>query len=163
MSTCTKAPEGRLRLLARSPAGATIAERRATNIVLRHGAEIVARLFTGAEGSGPIDRIALGFGREAADVGTTALVPPENGNLAPEDLVSPVPADAFALETDEAARLVRVSIAAVFHPAKELPNVTEAGLLAGSDLYNQVVFEPVTLHVGQDITFFWEVDFPFGH
>jgi hypothetical protein len=26
-----------------------------------------------------------------------------------------------------------------------------------------VVFEPVTLRVGQDITFFWEVDLPYGH
>jgi hypothetical protein len=163
MTARTQVPQGRLRLEVRSPAGAVVAERRATNIVLRLGAQIVARLFAGAEGSGPIDRIALGFGQEAADVSTTALTPPEGGDLAPEDLVGPVAADAFALATDESARLVRVSIATAFHPTKELPDVTEAGLLAGIELYNQVVFEPVTLHVGQDITFFWEVDFPFGH
>jgi hypothetical protein len=30
-------------------------------------------------------------------------------------------------------------------------------------LYNQVVFDPVDLHLGQDVTFYWEVDFPFDH
>ena len=51
----------------------------------------------------------------------------------------------------------------VFKPTVELVDVTEAGLRAGEKLYNQVVFEPVTLRPGQDITLFWEIDFPFGH
>ena len=47
-------------------------------------------------------------------------------------------------------------------PVVNLPDVTEAGLLAGEELYNQVVFEPVTMQASQNITFFWEIDFPFG-
>ena len=58
---------------------------------------------------------------------------------------------------------IQVSISAVFHPTLDLSNVTEAGLLAGEDVYNQVVFEPLTLQANQDITFFWQVNFPFGH
>ena len=57
----------------------------------------------------------------------------------------------------------RTQAADRFQPTVELTGVTEAGLLAGDKLYNQVVFEPVTLRPGQDVTFFWEIDFPFGH
>ena len=59
--------------------------------------------------------------------------------------------------------VVQVVVSSVFHPTVVLQDVTEAGLMAGDRLYNQVVFEPVTLRPGQDVTFFWEIDFPFGH
>ena len=52
---------------------------------------------------------------------------------------------------------------APFKPTVDLTDVSEAGLLAGDVLYNQVVFEPVTLRPGQNVTFFWEINFPFGH
>jgi len=158
----TTAPQGRMRLEIRSAGGEPLAERSGSNIVLRRGAEIVANRFAGVAEADPIDRLQLGFGREAADVGTTALTPPDDEDIPPEALVGPVEADDFAIATDASARLVRVSIAATFEPTVDLDDVSEAGLLAGDQLYNQVVFEPVDIRVGQDVTFFWEVDFPFG-
>jgi hypothetical protein len=163
MKTQTAVPRGRLVLEVRALDGTLVAERRAGNLVLRRGAEIVASLFAGAPDAGPIDRIRVGFGRESADVGATALTPPEDGALGAEALERPVEQDDFDIETDAAARLVRVSIAATFSPSVDLEDVSEAGLLAGETLYNQVVFEPVAMSVGQEVTFFWEVDFPFGH
>ena len=162
MSTSTNGPRGRMTLQIRSAEGAPVAERHASNIVLRRGAEIVANLFAGVGEAGPIDRLQVGFGTEAADVGATALTPPE-GEVDPDALDSLVEADDVVIETDSSARLVRVSIAATFKPTIDLDDVSEAGLLAGQQLYNQVVFEPVDMRVGQDITLFWEVDFPFGH
>jgi hypothetical protein len=163
MHTHTNGPQGRLTLQIHSPDGTQAAERRASNIVLRRGAEIVANLFAGVDEARPIDRVQVGFGTEAADVGATALTPPDDGAIDPDALDGPVASDDFAIETDAAARLVRVSIAATFAPTVDLDDVSEAGLLAGDQLYNQVVFEPVDMRVGQDITLFWEVDFPFGH
>jgi hypothetical protein len=159
MSENFKGPRGRMRLLVRDEAGAAVAERRAANIVLRQGAAIIAGLFSGAAGSRPVDEVQVGFGREALDVGATAL---DAGDVAAELLRSPIPADAFQIKADR-PDLVHVAIASVFRPTAQLDDVTEAGLLAGGKLYNQVVFEPVTLRAGQDVTFFWEIDFPFGH
>lgn len=158
----TPLSRGRLRLRVRD-AGSRVTVRRATNVVLQGGAQVVAALFAGAAGASPIDRIGVGFGVEAAGDAATALTPPPDGAIAAQALTTPIePAD-FAIATDADARLVRVSVATVFKPSVELKDVTEAGLLAGESLYNQVVFEPVTLRVGQDVTFFWEIDFPFGH
>lgn len=154
---------GRLTLVVRGADGAELASRSARNVVLQGGAELVASLFSGAEGAKPIDTIAVGFAQDGADVGATALTPPPNGGIDESALRSAVEQDDFAAETDQDTRLVRVSVATVFKPTVELRDVTEAGLLAGERLYNQVVFEPVTLRPGQDVTFFWEIDFPFGH
>jgi hypothetical protein len=158
----TPVSRGRLRLAVRDRDGA-VTERRATNVVLQGGAQVVASLFAGAAGAKPIDRIGVGFGVEGADVAATGLTPPADASIPAAALSTPVaPAD-FAIATDADARLVRVTVAPIFKPTVDLADVTEAGLLAGDSLYNQVVFEPVTLHVGQDVTFFWEIDFPFGH
>jgi hypothetical protein len=80
----------------------------------------------------------------------------------PAALVTPLAANTFQVVTDQAG-VVQVKIAAAFAPTQDLADVTEAGLLSGSTLYNQVIFEPVALHVGQSVTFFWQIDFPFGH
>jgi hypothetical protein len=153
---------GRLRLEVADRHG-TVTVRRGSNIVLAGGAQLVAQLFSGAAGAGPIDRVSVGFGQAGADVGATGLTPPPDTNIPASALSSPVAAADFAIATDDDARLVRVTVATVFKPTSELKDVTEAGLLAGDHLYNQVVFEPVTLRLGQDVTFFWEIDFPFGH
>jgi hypothetical protein len=137
---------GRMLLTVRSADGEVVAERRAENLVLRKGATIIANLFSGAAGA-------------TADL--TALTPPDPA-LPVATLRSPLKPENFKVVADQASE-IQVSISAVFHPALDLPNVTEAGLLAGEDLYNQVVFEPLTLHTSQDITFFWQVNFPFGH
>ena len=90
----------------------------------------------------------------------TTLTPPP-GSIPAQALRSPITADNFTVNTNH-PRVVQVSVVSVFHPTQDLADVSEAGLLAGALLYNQVVFEPVTLRVGQDVSFFWDVDFPFG-
>jgi hypothetical protein len=152
-------PRGRLRLVVCTAGGGVVAERRAENIVLRQGAAIVAGLFAGAAGSQPINEVQVGFGREALDIGATAL---SAGDVAGDKLRNAIPADGFKISATR-PDMVQVSIASIFRPTVQLDNVTEAGLLAGGKLYNQVIFEPVTLRVGQEVTFFWEIDFPFGH
>jgi hypothetical protein len=159
MSEKFRGPRGRMRLLVRDATGAAVAERRAANIVLRQGAAIIAGLFAGAAGSQPVSEVQVGFGREALDVAATSLTA---GDVAAELLRSPIPAESFSVITDR-PDAIHVAIASVFRPTAQLDDVTEAGLLAGGRLYNQVVFEPVTLRAGQDVTFFWEIEFPFGH
>ena len=109
------------------------------------------------------DRVAIGFASEPGGVDLAALTPPDPAlAIPPEALRSALAATAFTLAED-GENAVRLEIAALFRPAQELAGVTEAGLLAGARLYNQVLFEPVTLRPGQDVTFFWQIDFPFGH
>jgi hypothetical protein len=153
--------QGRLRLEVRTPDGRLASYRTAGNAVLRGGAELVARRLAGLDAS-PISAVAVGFGTEAADLGATALTPPSDPNIPADALSSPVQPSDVTVQTDR-PDAVLLSLATVFHPTLDLPNVTEAGLLGGDRLYNQVVFEPVTLRPGQDVTFFWEVDFPYGH
>jgi len=159
--------KGRMYLKVLSPAGKVLHERSAENIVLRQGAAIVARLLSGAAGAVPINAVQVGFGLEAATAEALVLTPPPPpvppaAPIPPEALRAVVAADSFSVVTDK-PDAVQLLVSSVFHPTVELLNVSEAGLLAGDQLYNQVVFEPVTLRVGQDVTLFWEIDFPFGH
>ena len=159
--------KGRMRCEVRSRSGFLIVERSATNVVLRNGATLVAKLFSGAAGVTAINTLQVGFGTEQVAAEATALTPPPTPPppatpIPPEALKSPITPDNFVIATDKQG-LIQVTIASIFHPTVDLDNVSEAGLLAGDQLYNQVVFEPVPLRVGQDVTFFWEVDFPFGH
>ena len=151
---------GRMRLEVRSPEGELETRRDATNTVLRQGADIVARRFAGAPDNPPINRVQVGFGRETIDAESTSLTGPPSG-IDPQALITELTPDQFQIATDEVG-FVRVSVAAEFRPTVELEGVSEAGLMAGDRLYNQVVFEPVTLRPGQNVTLFWEVDFPFG-
>lgn len=132
-------------------------ERVAANSVLQGGAELVAGLFAGQRTT-PIDRVSIGFGTDPLQPADTALRP---GAADPATLTSPVdPADCtLAVDEDH----IRVSITATFTPVVALDAVTEAGLGAGDVLYNQVLFDPVKLEAGQAVSFFWEIDFPFGH
>ena len=155
-------PRGRLLLLVRER-GATVARRQATNMVLRGGATLIAQLFAGAGGAQAVNAVGIGFATEPGGAELSALTPPPaSANIPPAALLTALAADSFQLVTDQ-TDTVQVKIAAVFSPTQDLTGVTEAGLLAGDTLYNQVIFEPVTLHVGQDVTFFWQIDFPFGH
>ena len=149
-----------MRLQVRTADGRSVAERAASNIVLRQGAVLVANLFAAASDSQPINAMQVGFGTEAVDTEATALTPP-TGEIAAAALRSPIaPAD-FTIITDQ-PNLIQVVVTALFQPTVELADVSEAGLLAGDALYNQVVFEPITLRVGQNVSFFWEIEFPFG-
>jgi hypothetical protein len=154
-------PTGRMRMSVRSAGSVLVAERAARNIVLRQGAAVIAALFTGAAGAAPVNTIQMGFAKEAATPDLAALTPPADASIPAAALRSPVTAADFKIVADRPDS-VQVLVTGVFKPTVELTDVTEAGLLAGDKLYNQVVFEPVTLRPGQDVTFFWEIDFPFG-
>lgn len=161
MSNTRGRPTGRLRLYVRSSGAVLVAERHARNIVLRQGAAVIAALFTGAAGAAPVNTIQVGFAKEAATPDLAALTPPADASIPAAALRSSVAASDFKIVAD-GAQSIQVLVTSVFKPTVELADVTEAGLLAGDKLYNQVVFEPVTLRPGQDVTFFWQIDFPFG-
>jgi hypothetical protein len=141
--------------------GALVARRESHNVVLRQGAALVAKLFAGAAGAGHVDAVGIGFGTETLGADALALTPPQPA-VDPAALRSAVLPAAFTIVTDQ-PDAIKVTITTPFHPTVELAGVSEAGLFAGTVLYNQVVFDPVDLHLGQDVTFFWEVDFPFDH
>jgi hypothetical protein len=143
--------------------GLTVAHRRGRNMVLRAGATLIANLLTGAGGAKAVDTMGIGFATEPGGAEATALTPPPaSANIPAVALRTALTTSAFQVVTDQAG-VVQVKIGAVFSPTQELTDVTEAGLLSGDTLYNQVIFEPVALHVGQNVTFFWQIDFPFGH
>jgi hypothetical protein len=147
-----------MRLRVREPDGRVVAERQAANIVLRGGAELIAKRFAG-KSSQPIDHVGVGFARDVADAAVTKLTGKDGGD---PPKPTAIPAEGFTIDADRQGT-VAVSVASAYHPETDLTDVSEAGLLAGDALYNQVVFEPVTLRAGQDVTFFWEIEFPFGH
>jgi hypothetical protein len=129
-------------------------------MVLRNGAKLVARLFTG-QGGQAINRLQLGFAKEEAGVDATSLTqatPPVDVAVLRGDILP----NAFTVDAS-LPDMIRVSANVLFTPTVKLQDVSEAGLLGGDDLYNQVVFEPVTLEPGQNVTFFWQIEFPFGH
>jgi hypothetical protein len=150
--------KGKLRLLVHAE-GRLIASRKVSNHVLRSGAGLLARLLSGAPDVAPVNNVRVGFARETGAADITALTPPDPP-VSPEALQSPVAAQDFTIIADQ-PRIIKVLVNALFKPTLELKDVSEAGLLAGDVLYNQVIFEPVTLRPGQDVTFFWEIDFPF--
>jgi hypothetical protein len=152
-------PQGELKMRIRA-GGRLVARRQARNMVLRSGAGLIARLFTGTPETAPVNRIRVGFAREAGSVDLAALTPPDPP-IAVEALQSAVAAPDFTVIADRPGA-IKVMVNALFKPTVELKDVSEAGLMAGDVLYNQVVFEPVTLRPGHDVTFFWEIDFPFG-
>jgi len=149
-------------LTVRTPDGAVVAQRKARNMVLRSGATRVAELLAGIEDTPPIDTIGVGFAVDPGgpDLGALTL-PPAESEIEPTALRTALTGDGFEIDT-ETALMVRLNITATFRPTIELPDVSEAGLLSGDTLYNQVIFEPVTMALGQDITFFWQIDFPYG-
>lgn len=154
----TRGLRGRVRLEIRAD-GERVTERYAENLVLRQGAEAIARLMANFEGAEPVNQMQVGVGREGGDASLTALTAPDG--VAPEALRSPVEVTDFELRTD-GPTFIQLSVAAVFRPSQDLEGISEAGLLAGDVLYNQVVFEPVDLRADQDITFFWDLEIPFG-
>ena len=66
-------PRGRLRLTVRSGRGDVVAERHASNLVLRRGAAVIAGLFSGAAGAVPINRLKVGFATEAWRLGDALI------------------------------------------------------------------------------------------
>jgi len=151
---------GHLRIVSRAAGGGDIELRSAHNLVVRGGARMVAALMVGEAGAEPINRIRLGFARESADAESSTLTAadPVIDDAMLESAIAP---ESFTVN-DTLDGVVRIAIAAEFEPAIDLEEVSEAGLFAGARLYNQVVFEPVSLRQGQRVTFFWDIEIPFG-
>jgi len=160
-------PQGRLTLTIRDAEGSIVAERHAQNRVLRGGAQLIAGLFAGKVTTGGINRVRFGFGTDplppdAIDVRPRFVIP--EPPLLPFMVLNPEMAltwnDHFTI--DDGPESVIVHVRAPLTPADSVEKVSEAGLFAGNVLYNHVLFEPVDMTVGQTITFFWEIEFPFG-
>jgi hypothetical protein len=152
-------PQGRLTLTIRSRNGELVAERHARNLVVRSGADLIARLLSGGPGATPINFVRFGFGDHATP-DATVLTPPVE-EIPPTALEAAIAPASFSIDggTDG---MVKVNVSVPFNPTQDISGVTEAGLFAGQTLYNQVVFDPVTLTTGQVITFYWQIDFPYG-
>lgn len=160
----------------RDTAGSTIARRRAHNAVLAGGAQLIADLFRGADGAGPVNRMAVGANPapEVPPFATTELAAsaPDTGELSGARDVELAP-EAFAVTVDADGRRILVTARAVL-PAGDPGDgtglhgpVAEAALLhQGGDgvrrLYNRVTFEPVDKRAEQELSLYWEVAFPFG-
>jgi hypothetical protein len=155
----TTPPQGRLTLTMHAPDGRLVARRETRNLVVKGGAQLIASLFAGAAAT-PINRVRIGFGKATADVTSTALTAPQPP-IAAASLEAPLVKENFTIDTTGQSS-VTVRISAPFTPNADIAGVTEAGLFAGQVLYNQVVFEPITMSAGHVITFFWQIDFPFG-
>ena len=154
-------PRGTADIIVRSVDGYLVTSRHARNIVLRSGAELIAQRFAGVDAVGPIDRVRIGFGTEVATSEVTALTAPADSAIPAAALETALTPAAFTIASNRPG-IIAVSVNAVFLPTVDLTDVTEAALASGTRLYNQVVFEPLQLRIGQNVTFFWQIDFPFG-
>ena len=147
-----------LRLQLTRPDGGVVAVREAHNSVLRSGADLLARLFSG-QPSG-ITHMAVGTSDtpETQDFTTTTLTGATEVALTP---------DAFQIDPpDPVKRVVRVRVRGTVPAASAVGTLREAALVshAGdtSTLYNRVVFPPIEKTGDHELTLFWEVGFPFG-
>ena len=160
---------GRVHLQLRAPDGEVVAERRATNSVMRGGAELVAQLFKG-EGV-PINRMGVGTSDtpESDAFATPQLTNPPEPDAARLEGATEVTLepDEFAVSVDETHRLVKVRVHATLPESAAVGTLREAGLLARPEqgaaiLYNRVTFAPIAKTDDHELTMFWEVSFPYG-
>lgn len=148
-----------LRIEMRNASGALVALRQEYNAVLRGGADLLARLFSG-QGAG-ITHMAVGTSDapESETFATTALA---------DAVEVPVSPEAFQIDPpDTVKRVVRVRLRATIPAAQALPEaVREAALVSRqgdtATLYNRVIFAPIQKGNDHELTLFWEVGFPYG-
>ena len=147
-----------LRIELKSMSGETVAVRQEYNSVLRGGADLLARLFSG-QGAG-ITHMVVGMSDapESDVFGTTALTGPTE---------VPISADAFQIDPpDPVKRVVRVRVRGTVPAAAAVGTIREAALLSRSGdnatLYNRVTFAPIQKTADHELTLFWEVGFPYG-
>jgi hypothetical protein len=171
--------EGRVHVIVRDEAGAIVAERRVSNVVVRTGAELVAALFRGAAVT-PINGVAVGLNAtpsappyETTSLTTAALdgtpmLQQAASALVPADMLTEVLADQLK---------VRVTLRSVIGPNRAVspdPAVASVaigeaalGVLAAdgnslATVYNRIVFEPVPKTRTHEMALYWEIDFPYG-
>lgn len=148
----------RLRIELRDASGGLVAEREEYNSVLRSGADLLARLFSG-QGAG-ITHVAVGTSGapETDDFSTGTLADATEVELA---------AEAFQIDPpDPVKRVVRVRVRTTVPAAAAVGTLREAALLAREgdsvSLYNRVIFAPIEKAADHELTLFWEVGFPYG-
>jgi len=147
-----------LRLELKSISGETVAVRQEYNSVLRGGADLLARLFSG-QGAGITHMVVGTSDAPESDVfGTTTLTGPTE---------VPISADAFQIDPpDPVKRVVRVRVRGTVPTAAAIGTIREAALLSRSGdnatLYNRVTFAPIQKTNDHELTLFWEVGFPYG-
>jgi hypothetical protein len=150
--------------------------RHAHNAVLSGGADLIADLFRGADGAGPVNLVTFGADPtpEVPPFGTTELSAsgPDGGQLTgPRDV--PVAAETFTVAVDDERRRIVLTARTVL-PAGDPADGTglhgqigEAALAhQGEDgvrrLYNRVTFDPLDKRADQELSLYWELSFPFG-
>lgn len=149
-------------------AGATVAQRNASNSVMRAGADLIARLFAGS--GTPITHMGVGISDapETDTFATAALTNTPVGGAEPlqGEVEAAIPAEAFSVALDEVRRVVRVRVRGTLPAAAAVGVVREAGLISRSGenavLYNRVIFAPIIKGDDHELTLFWEIDFPYG-
>jgi hypothetical protein len=159
---------GELRIELRTRAGEVLEAREVLNSVLRSGAELVAKLFSGTGSA--ITHMAVGTSdaSEGDAFLTASLMNPAEGSS--ERLTggteAAIPAEAFSIEIDETKRVARVRVRATLPPSAAIGTVREAGLLSregdAAVLYNRVTFASITKGNDHELTMFWVVSFPYG-
>jgi hypothetical protein len=156
---------GRARLMLTNELGEIVDERRVRNAVMRDGALLVARVFSG-QGPG-VTHMGVGTSDapETDAYDTAALANDPTAPLAGVTETELLPAG-FTIEPDPVGRVVRVKLRATLPLAAAVGTVREAGLLSRSPgasvLYNRVTFPPMTKGNDHELTIFWEVTFPYG-
>jgi hypothetical protein len=158
-----------LKLELRDRRGALVAQRSAGNAVMRDGAMLVARLFSGS--GNPITHMGVGTS-DAPEPDTFATAALTNAAAGGQpaltgDTEVPLPDGTFKDPiVDETKRLARVRFHATLPDSAAVGTVREAGLLsrgAGDPvLYNRVIFAAVQKGADHELTLFWEVAFPYG-
>jgi hypothetical protein len=148
--------------------GDLVSLRAGHNSVMRAGAQLIANLFAGR--GTPITHMGVGISDapETDAFSTTALSNAADGGREPltGNVEATIPAEAFAVETDETQRLVRVRVRGTLAAADAVGTVREAGLISRSGetavLYNRITFAPLTKGNDHELTLFWEITFPYG-
>jgi hypothetical protein len=171
--------EGRLWLTVRSTGGVVCARRFACNTVMRSGAELLADLISGKVTT-PFNGVAVGLDPtpasppyETASLTLTAL----DGTQALAHSASPLMPANITKEVLQKDLKVRLSISSTIgvdravSPDASVDRVmigeAALGIIADggetlSVIYNRVTFEPVPKTRGNELSLFWEVDFPYG-
>ncbi|MGE0824805.1 MAG: hypothetical protein AB7P18_22135 [Candidatus Binatia bacterium] len=158
----------KLRLELRTTNGQMVAEREGYNSVMRSGAELLARLFSGQGVA--ISHMGVGISdAPETDAFATTTLSNDTPGLQPLSGGTEVaiPPEAFQIDPpDETKRSVRVRVRATLPAIAAVGVVREAGLLSRDGevtvLYNRVTFPPVTKADDHELTMFWEVSFPYG-
>jgi len=171
--------EGRVRVVVSGADGLPLFERRAANVVLRSGAELIAALFRGGSAT-PVNGVAVGVNSTPPSPpyeATALTVAAPDGTPVLQAATSPLDPAMIQVQVLADELKVRVSLRSVIGPNRAVSpdagvaavEIGEAGLgvLAPdgnslSQIYNRVVFEPVPKARDQEVALYWEVDFPYG-